>query len=106
MTEALKDHIKATIDGLRGMRLDDADALITAVADEMGETAGESREIETILDGLRHGCAASVNVDRNGGAMLHVILPGLVYTHEWPDEAKAHDRIKAAIAAMRDGDAA
>lgn len=105
MTEALKDHIKAVIDGLRGMHLDDATDLIAAVADEMGETRDEIREIETILDGMRWIGTASLSVDRNGVLILRVDLPDSTHTYEWPSEADAPEDIRAAIAAMRAGDA-
>jgi len=97
----LKENIENVIEGLKHLSVDDAADLIAEVADEMAEGEQEDMFHGAILDGLRWGYAAAVNVETSGGAMMRVILPGGVgITHEWTDEAKAQPQIKAALAAL------
>ena len=97
----LKENIENVIEGLKHLSVDDAADLIAEVADEMAEGEQEDMFHSAILDGLRWGYAAAVNVETSGGAMMRVILPGGTgITHEWTDEAKAQPQIKAALAAL------
>ena len=105
MTHASRDDLKSDIEwmlkGLKALSVDDAADLIAELADEMAEGGPEDLFHGAILDGLRWGYAAAVNVETSGGAMMRVILPGGTgITHEWTDEAKAQPQIKAALAAL------
>ena len=97
----LKHHIKAVIEGLKYLSVDDAADLFAEVADEIAEGGPEDLFHGAILDGIRWGYSAAVNVELVGGAMLRVVLPGGTgITHEWEDEAKAQPQIRAALAAL------
>ena len=97
----LKENIENVIEGLKHLIVDDAADLIAEVADEMAEGEQEDMFHGAILDGIRWGYAAAVNVELAGGAMLRVVLPGGTgITHEWTDEAKAQPQIRAALAAL------
>lgn len=97
MTDQLKDHIKAVLEGIRHLDLDSAADLLAEVADD----AAEDRINGAILDGIRWGYAAAVQVELGGGAMLRTLLPGgIAMTHQWTDERVAQPQIKAALAAL------
>lgn len=99
--ETLKSHITAVIEGLRHLDVDSAADLIAEVADDLAEGGLEDLFKGAILDGIRWGYAAAVQVEMAGGAMLRVVLPGGVgITHQWTDEATAQPQIKAALASL------
>ena len=101
MREKLKDHIEAVLEGIRHLSVDDAADLIAEIADEMAEGGPEDQFNGAILDGIRWGYAAAVQVEMGGGAMLRVILPGGVgITHQWADDDDAQPQIKAALAGL------
>lgn len=101
MTDQLKDHIKAVLEGIRHLDLDSAADLLAEVADDLAEDAAEDRINGAILDGIRWGYAAAVQVELGGGAMLRTLLPGgIAMTHQWADERVAQPQIKAALAAL------
>ncbi len=104
MRDQLKDHIKAMLEGIQHMSVDDAADLLAEIGDEIAEGAAMDLLRGAILDGLRWGYHAAFVVEMGGGAMLRVCLPGGVgITHEWADDADAEDQIKAALAAVQDG---
>lgn len=99
--ETLKSHITAVIEGLRHLDVDSAADLIAEVADDLAEGGPEDLFNGALLDGIRWGYAAAVQVEMAGGAMLRVVLPGgVAMTHEWADEADAQPQIRAALASL------
>ena len=97
--EKLKSNIVAVIEGLRHLDVDSAADLIAEISDEIAEGFPEDLFNGAILDGIRWGYTASVQVEMGGGAMLRAILPGGVgITHQWADEDTAAPQIKAALA--------
>jgi hypothetical protein len=97
----LKTHIGLVIEGLKHLDVDAAADLIAKVADELAEGGPEDLFHGAILDGLRWGYAAAVQVELAGGAMVRVVLPGGIgMTYEWDDEVDARDQIKAVCAMM------
>jgi hypothetical protein len=99
--EILKQAIRLTIEGLKHLAVDDAADLIAELADDIAEGGPEDLFHGAILDGVRWGYAAAVQVEMAGGAMLRVCLPGGIgITHEWADAATADPQIKAALAAL------
>lgn len=101
MREKLKDHIKAVLDGLQHLSVDDAADLIAEIADEIAEGGPEDLFNGAILDGIRWGYTAAVLVEMGGGAMLRVCLPGGIgITHQWADDDEAQPQIKAALEAL------
>lgn len=102
MRDQLKDHIKAMLEGIKHLSVDDAADLIAEIGDEIAEGGADDLFHGAILDGLRWGYHAAVVVEMGGGAMLRVCLPGGVgITHEWASNADADDQIKAALAAVQ-----
>lgn len=101
MTDQLKDHIKAVLEGIRHLDLDSAADLLAEVADDLAADAAEDRINGAILDGIRWGYAAAVQVELGGGAMLRMVLPdGIDMTHQWADVRVAQPQIMAALAAL------
>lgn len=101
MRDQLKAHIAAVLEGIRHLNVDDAADLIAEVADDLAEDRTEDMFNGAILDGIRWGYTAAVQVEMGGGAMLRVILPGGIgITHQWVDEAVAQPQIKAALAGL------
>ena len=101
MREKLKANIGLVIEGLKHLDVDAAADLIAEVSDDMAEGGPEDRFHGAILDGLRWGYAAAVQVELAGGAMVRIILPGGIgMTYEWDDEAAAQDEIKATCAML------
>ena len=101
MREKLKDHIKAVLDGLQHLSVDDAADLIAEIADEIAEGGPDDMINGAILDGIRWGYTAAVQVEMGCGAMLRVCLPGGVgITHQWADDDEAQPQIKAALEAL------
>lgn len=102
MRDQLKAHIAAVVEGLRHLDVDRAADLIAEVADELAEGGHGVLINGAILDGLRWGYAAAVQVEMAGGVMLRVMLPGGIgITHEWANEQDAQRQIKAALASLR-----
>lgn len=102
MRDQLKDHIKAMLEGIKHLSVDDAADLIAEIGDEIADGGADDLFHGAILDGLRWGYHAAVVVEMGGGAMLRVCLPGGVgITHEWARNADAEDQIKAALAAVQ-----
>ena len=98
MKDQLKAHIAAVVEGLRHLDVDSAADLIAEVADELAEGGPEDLFNGAILDGIRWGYAAAVQVEMAGGAMLRVILPGGIgITQEWAEERDAQRQTKAAL---------
>lgn len=103
MRDQLKDHIKAVIEGIQHLSVDDAADLLSEICDEIADGSAMDLFHGAILDGLRWGYHAAFVVEMGGGAMLRVCLPGGVgITHEWADDADAKPQIKAALAAIQD----
>ena len=104
MAQDLKDHIKAVVDGIRDMRVDDAADMLAEIGDEM--SVGDKTDdmiVGAILDGIRWGYCAAVMVEIGGGAMARFVTPGGVgITMEWASHKAADPAIKAAIAAITD----
>ena len=99
MTDQLKDHIKALLEGIRHLDVDRAADLMAEVADEI--SGDDDLFNGAIIDGLRWGYHAAVVVEMGGGAMLRVTLPGGIgITHEWASEADAKAQIDAALDAI------
>lgn len=99
--EILKSHITAVIEGLRHLDVDSAADLIDDLADDLTEGGPEDLFNGAILDGIRWGYAAAVQVEMAGGAMLRVVLPGGVgITHQWVEDATAQPQIRAALASL------
>ena len=99
--ETLKSHITAVIEGLRHLDVDSAADLIAEVADDLADGGPEDLFKGAILDGIRWGYAAAVQVEMAGGAMLRVVLPGGAgITLQWTDEATARPQIRAALDSM------
>ena len=97
----LKTAIESLIKALHHFSPDEAADVISELSDEIAEGGREDLINGAILDGIRWGYAASVNVEMAGGAMLRVCLPGGVgITHEWGDEESAQPQIKAALAML------
>lgn len=104
MRDQLKDHIKAVLDGIQHLSVDDAADLIAEISDEIAEDRTKDVFNGAILDGIRWGYHAAVVVELGGGAMLRAILPGgCGITHEWHVESDAMPQIKAALAAIEFG---
>ena len=102
MRDQLKDHIKAVLEGIKHLSVDDAADLIAEIGDEIAEDRADDLFHGAILDGLRWGYHAAVVVEMGGGAMMRVCLPGgVAITHEWASNADAEDKIKAALAAIQ-----
>ena len=102
MRDQLKDHIKAVLEGIKHLSVDDAADLIAEVADEIAEGGDEDLFHGAILDGLRWGYHAAVTLELGDGAMLRVTLPGGIgITHEWANEQDARRQIKTALASLR-----
>ena len=110
MREKLKDHIRAVVDGIKHLSVDDAADLIAEIADDENDCLppalfqrGEAMMNAAILDGLRWGYAAAVYVEMAGGAMVRFIMPGgSTITNEWEEEADADQPIKDALAAIHE----
>ena len=101
MRHQLKAHIAAVVEGIQHLSVDDAADLLAEVADDLADDRTTDLCNGAILDGIRWGYAAAVQVELAGGAMLRVMLPGGIgITHEWADERKAQPQIKAALAAL------
>jgi len=101
MREKLKDHIRAVVEGIKHLSVDDAADLIAEIADDENDCRGEAMMNAAILDGLRWGYAAAVYVEMAGGAMVRFIMPGgSTITNEWEEEADADQPIKDALAAI------
>lgn len=104
MAQDLKEHIKAVVDGIRDMRVDDAADMLAEIGDEM--SVGDKTDdmiVGAILDGIRWGYEAAVVVESCGGALARFIMPGgCGVTMHWSDSKKADPAIKAAIAAITD----
>lgn len=100
MRYILKDHIRAVVEGIKHLSVDDAADLIAEIADE--ERDHEDHYYDAaILDGLRWGYAAAVVVEMGGGAMARFVMPGgVTITNEWALDADADQPIKAALAAI------
>ena len=97
----LKAAIETVIEGLKHLSVDEAADLIAELSDEMAEGGPDDLFHGAILDGIRWGYTAAVEVEIAGGAMLRVCLPGgIAMTHEWADERDAQPQIKAALAAL------
>jgi hypothetical protein len=104
MRDQLKDHIKAMLEGIKHLSVDDAADLLAEIGDEIAGDRTDDLFHGAILDGLRWGYHAAVVVEMGGGAMLRACLPGgVAITHEWADDADAQPQIKAALAAVQDG---
>lgn len=102
MRDQLKAHIAAVLEGIRHLDVDAADDLLAEVADDLAEGGPEDLFNGAILDGIRWGYAAAVQVEMGGGAMLRVTLPGGIgITHEWASEEDAQPQIKDALASLR-----
>jgi len=96
---ALKESIESVIEGLKQLDMYSAADLIAEIADEISEGGPEDLFHGAILDGIRWGYVAAVNVEMAGGAMLRVSLPGGIgITHEWALEEDAQPQIKSALA--------
>ncbi len=103
MREKLKDHIRAVVEGIKHLSVDDAADLIAEIADDEKDCRGEAMMNAAILDGLRWGYAAAVYVEMAGGAMVRFIMPGgSTITNEWAKEADADQPIKDALAAIHE----
>lgn len=101
MREKLKDHIRAALEGIKHLSVDDASDLIAEIAADEKDCRGEAMMNAAILDGLHWGYAAAVYVEMAGGAMARFIMPGGInITHEWVKEADADQPIKDALAAI------
>lgn len=101
MRDQLKSHIAAVLEGIQHLSLDDAADLLAEIADDLADDRTSDLITGAILDGIRWGYAAAVQVELAGGAMLRVMLPGGIgITHEWADEKDAAPQIKAALAAL------
>lgn len=102
MKDKLKANIVALVEGLRHLDVDSAADLIAEVADELAGDRDEDLFNGAILDGIRWGYAAALQVEMAGGVMLRVMLPGGIgITHEWANEQDAQRQIKAALASLR-----
>ena len=96
MRNQLKDHIKAVLDGIRHLSVDDAADMIAEISDEIAEDRTQDAINGAILDGIRWGYVAAVSVEMGGGAMMRTILPGgIAMTHEWEKERDARPQIDA-----------
>ena len=101
MRNQLKDHIKAVLDGIRHLSVDDAADMIAEISDEIAEDRTQDAINGAILDGIRWGYVAAVSVEMGGGAMMRTILPGgIAMTHEWAKERDARPQIDAALDAI------
>lgn len=101
MRNQLKDHIKAVLDGIGHLSVDDAADLIAEISDEIAEDRTQDAINGAILDGIRWGYVAAVLVEMGGGAMMRTILPGgIAMTHEWAKESDARPQIDAALDAI------
>lgn len=101
MREQLKSHIKATLEGIRHLSVDDAAGMIAEIGDEIADAPAEDCINGAILDGIRWGYAAAAIVEMGGGAMLRIALPGGIgITHEWADETDAKRQLDAAPDAL------
>lgn len=102
MRDQLKAHIAAVLEGIRHLDVDAVADLLAEVADDLAGDRDEDLFNGAILDGIRWGYAAAVQVEMAGGAMLRVMLPGGIgITHEWANEQDAQRQIKAALASLR-----
>ena len=98
MREKLKDHIKAVLEGIRHLSVDDAADLIAETADEIAEGGPDDLINGAILDGIRWGYTAAVQVEMGCGAMVRIIQPGgFRFTEEWADVIDAQPQIDAAL---------
>lgn len=101
MRKKLKDHIEAVLEGIWHLSVDDVADLIAEIADEIAEGGPDDLFNGAILDGIRWGYAAAVQVEMGGGAMLRVCLPdGIGITHQWANDDEAQPQIKAALEAL------
>ena len=101
MREKLKDHIRAVLEGIKHLSVDDAADLIAEVGDEIADDRSDDLFNGAILDGLRWGYHAAVVVEMGGGALVRIIMPGgSTITNEWADDADADQPIKDALAAI------
>lgn len=102
MKDKLKANIAAVVEGLRHLDVDAVADLLAEVADDLAGDRDEDLFNGAILDGIRWGYAAAVQVEMGGGAMLRVTLPGGIgITHEWANEQDARRQIKTALASLR-----
>jgi len=69
MTERtkLKEHIEAVLKGIKGLTVDEATDMLHEIADEIAEGGSEDLFNGAILDGIRWGYAAAVQVEMAGG---------------------------------------
>lgn len=103
MREKLKDHIRAVVEGIKHLSVDDAADLIAEIADEIADDRSDDLFNGAILGGLRWGYHDAVVVEMDGGAIVRFIMPGgYTITHEWSDDADADGAIKAALAAIHE----
>ncbi len=70
MREKLNYHIKAVLEGIRHLSVDDAADLIAEIADEIAEGGPDDLFNCAILDGIRWSHSAAVQVEMGGGPML------------------------------------
>lgn len=102
MRDQLKAHIAAVVEGLRHLDVDAVADLIAEVADDLAGDRDDDLFNGAILDGIRWGHTAALQVEMAGGAMLRVMLPGGIgITHEWANEQDAQRQINAALASLR-----
>lgn len=102
----LTQAIATIIDESQRLDPDEFADELARIVDDM--TVGKESEnnaddlyLEAIVNGIRWGARAAVNVERDRGAMLRVCLPdGIRITHEWADDADADQAIKDALAAI------
>ena len=66
MRNQLKDHIKAVLDGIGHLSVDDAADLIAEISDEIAEDRTQDAINGAILDGIRWGYVAAVLVEMGG----------------------------------------
>jgi hypothetical protein len=104
MEQNLKDQIKTVVNNIKRMKVNDVDALLTDLSEEMStEDSLDARISESILDGLRWGYTAAIDVEMVGGTLVRFISPGGErVTMKWYGDETTNKAIRATMEAIKD----